>query len=96
MYHYEKAAIGGHPIARYNLGCYEGRSGNIERAVKHFVIAANLGYEKSMKAIWWHYSAGNITKEELEATLRTHKAAIDATKSAQREEADVFYQQLEA
>ena len=40
---------------------------------------------------WWkHYSDGNINKEELESTLRIHKAAIDATKSAQTEAAEEF------
>ena len=88
VYHWEKAAIGGHPEARHNLGVYyEWENGNIDRAVKHFIIAANLGYEKSMKSLWKHYSKGNITKEDLEATLRTHKAAIDAMKSPQREAA---------
>jgi TPR repeat protein len=90
VYHYEKAAIGGHPDARHNLACYEGRNGNIERAVKHFIIAANLGDEESMKALWLHYSAGDITKEDLEATLRTHQAAVDAMKSQQREEAEAW------
>ena len=88
VYHLEKAAIGGHPNARYNLGCVESRNGNMERAVKHFIIAANLGYEKSMKWLWKHYSAGNITKEELEATLRTHHAAINEMKSPEREAAE--------
>jgi hypothetical protein len=55
--------------------------------VRHFIIAANLGDEGSMKVLWAHYSLGNITKEDLESTLRTHKAAIDAMKSAQREAA---------
>ena len=85
VYHYEKAAMGGHPTARYNLGCHEGNIGNIERAVKHFTIASNLGHDKSMKALWKQYSAGNITKEDLEATLRSHQAAIDEMKSPERE-----------
>ena len=86
VYHWETAAIGGHPLARYALACYEEEEhGNMERAVKHFIIAANLGDEDSMKVLWKHYSLGNITKENLDATLRTHQAAIDATKSAQRE-----------
>ena len=59
----------------------------MERAVKHSIIAANLGYEKSMKELWGHYSKGNISKEDLEATLRTHKAAIDEMKSPEREAA---------
>jgi TPR repeat protein len=88
VYHYEKAAIGGHPWARHNLACIEEDNGNMERAVKHFIIAANPGDEDSMKLLWQHYSAGNITKEDLEATLRTHQAALDAMKSAQRDAAE--------
>ena len=87
VYHYEKAAIGGSPHARHNLACYEGRNGNMERAVKHWIIAANLGYEVSMQALWLKFKDGNITKEDLEVTLRTHQAAIDATKSEQRDAA---------
>ncbi len=94
VYHWEKAAIGGHPYARYHLACTEKDNGNVERAAKHLIIAANLGCEKSMKDLWKYYSAGHITKEELETTLRTHKAAIDATKSSQRDVAEAFYQQL--
>jgi hypothetical protein len=85
VYHLEKASIGGDPVARHNLGCYEEENGNNERAVKHYIIAANLGFELSMKALWKHYSLGNITKENLETTLRTHKAAIDEMKSPERE-----------
>ena len=87
VYHYEKAAIGGDPYARNNLGCYEEINGRIDRAVKHFTIAANLGHIKSMRALWRHYAQGNISKEDLESTLRAHHAAIDAMKSQQREAA---------
>ena len=91
VYHYEMAAIGGHTHARHNLGCTEEDNWNMERAVKHFIIAANLGNEGSMKPLWRYYSEGYITKEDLDATLRTHQAAIDATKSEQREEADALF-----
>jgi TPR repeat protein len=97
IHHWEEAAIGGHPTARNNLAMIEEeKNGNVNRAVKHFVIAANLGYEKSMKGLWKHYSCGNITKENLEATLRSHKAAIDATKSAQRDAAEAHYRRISA
>jgi Zn-finger nucleic acid-binding protein len=88
VYHWEKAAIGGNPEARYNLAVIEQKNGNVERAVKHFIIAAKVGDEDSMKALWKHYSAGNITKEDLEVTLRTHHAAIDEMKSEQRDAAE--------
>ena len=34
-FHYEAAAMAGHELARNNLGCIEGNSGNMEGAVKH-------------------------------------------------------------
>ncbi len=85
VYHWEKAAIGGHPNARVLLANYETSNGRVERAVKHFIINANLGHEKSMKKLWEYYKDGDITKEDLEGTLRTHQAAIDAMKSPERE-----------
>ena len=90
VYHAEQAAIGGHHIARHNLGCTEAANGRMERAVKHFIIAANLGDEDSMKKLWKHYSDGNVTKEDLDATLRTHHAAINEMKSPQREAGEAW------
>jgi TPR repeat protein len=91
VYHLEKAAIGGHPYARYNLARHEVRKDNIERVVKHLIIAANLGHELSMKALWKYYSVGFITKEDLDATLRSHQATLDSMKSKQREVAEAFF-----
>ena len=91
IYHYEIAAIAGHPGARYALANHEWENGSVERSVKHIIIAAKLGYESSMKMLWEHYAQGSITKTELEATLRAHKAAVDETKSSQREEAYAYY-----
>jgi TPR repeat protein len=91
VYHYEKAAVGGHAVARHNLAVIEERNGNWKTAVKHDIIAAHLGYDESMKALWDHFKDGNITKEDLDATLRANQAAIDETKSAQRDMADIYY-----
>ena len=88
VYHYEEAAIGGHPIARHKLAVIEMENGRPERAVKHLIIAANVGYEKSMKELWECYSNGNISKDDLTATLHTHQAAVDAAKSPQRKAAE--------
>ncbi len=88
VYHLEKAAIGGHHFARHNLAIIEAKDGNIERAVKHSIIAANLGFDASMKALLTIYKKGVITKELYGATLLAHQAAINATKSAQRDEAE--------
>jgi hypothetical protein len=59
--------------------------------VKHCIIAAKFGLLRPMKEVWRYYAQGNITKVDLEATLRTHQAAIDAMKSPEREAAQAFY-----
>jgi len=87
IHHFEEAAIGGHPHARYNLGCIEWNKGNKERAVKHWIIAAAQGDDLSIKALMIAYKGGFVSKENLAAALRAQKAAVDETKSPQREAA---------
>ena len=88
VYHLEEAAIGGHPDARHNLGCVEGNNGRLDRAMKHWIIATNLGHDFSLKMVKGGYADGIVSKEDFAAALRAHQAAVDATKSPQREEAD--------
>eukprot|EP00985_Skeletonema_marinoi_P022260 scaffold14126_cov73-Skeletonema_marinoi.AAC.3 len=94
MYHLEEAAIGGHPYARYNIGWNESKNGNDERAAKHWIIAASQGDDSSMKALIAAYKGGLINKEDLAAALRAHQAAVDATKSPQREAAEEYRQMM--
>jgi hypothetical protein len=56
--------------------------------VKHLIIAANLGYEKSLVPLKKAYREGLVSKEDLAAALRAHQAALDATKSPKRDEAE--------
>eukprot|EP00984_Skeletonema_dohrnii_P020250 scaffold9816_cov99-Skeletonema_dohrnii-CCMP3373.AAC.4 len=91
IYHLEEAAIGGHPYARFNLGVEEEKSGSIERAVKHLIIAANLGDDKSIKLLMRMFKEGKVSKVDLAAALRAHQAAVDATKSPHREAAEEYY-----
>jgi len=88
VYHLEEAAIGGNPYARHNLAIVEGKSGRYERAMKHDIVAANLGHDISLEHVIEGFKAGVVSKEDFAATLRAHQAALDATKSAQREEAE--------
>ena len=87
LLHLEQAAIGGHTLARNNLGCMEEENGRLDRAVKHLIIAAKLGFDPSLEFLKILYRAGHVNKEDFEAALRGHKAAIEATKSPQRKEA---------
>ena len=91
IYHLEEAAIGGHPDARFNLGNHERRNGRMDRAIKHYIIGANLGDNYALEAVKTSFALGFVSKEDYEAALREHQAAVDATKSAQREEAYAFY-----
>ena len=89
IFHAEEAAIGGHPEARYNLGGIEWEmNNNDERAVKHWIISATQGYDRSIKVLMKMFKDGFVSKEDLAAALRAHKAAADATKSEQREAAE--------
>ena len=91
MYHLEQAAIGGHPDARILLAAHEMENDRKERAAKHLMIAANLGYDPSLKPIKDLFVEGIVSKEEYAAALRGYQTAANETKSAEREEAEVFY-----
>ena len=90
VHHWEEAAIGGHQEARFNLGCYEHRRSNYDRAAKHFIIAAKLGLDEALEQVKVGFAEDFVSKEVYEAALRGHQAAVDATKSKQREEAYAF------
>ena len=91
LYHLEEAAIGGHPDARCYLACIESYwNEKYERAVKHWIIAANLGYDRAIRKLKEWYKDGLVSKDDFAAALRAHKASVDATKSPQRVAAQKF------
>ena len=90
LHHLTEAAIGGHPHARHNLGSKEAGNFRMEKAVKHWEIAAKLGCDASLAGLKLFYSTGLVSKDDFAAALRGCQAAIDAAKSPQREEAYAF------
>ena len=90
VYHWEQAAMGGHPFARYNLAGYEMENGRMERAARHHIIAANLGYDPSLKSIKALFVKGIVSKEDYAAALRGYQAAVNETKSAGRDKAEAM------
>ncbi len=90
LYHLTEAAISGHPAARHNLGWCEDKNGRLDRAAKHWTIAAKLGDDESLAAVKDLYRDELVSKDDFDAALRGHKAAIEATKSPQREQAAAF------
>jgi TPR repeat protein len=92
----EEASIGDHPRARFSLGANEWNDKRMVRAVKHFIIAANLGHDDAIEMLKKGYASGVVSKEDFAAALRAHYAAVDATKSPQREVGVAAFQQMRA
>jgi len=86
-HYYELAAMGGCAHARYNLGCDEANEGNMDRAVKHWMISVSSGDPDSLENIRRMFLNGYATKDDYANALRSHQAYLDAIKSDQRDEA---------
>jgi hypothetical protein len=59
--------------------------------MRHFVIASKLGHDIALERVKLAFRMGLVSKEDYEAALRGHRAAVDATKSKQREEGYAFF-----
>jgi len=93
-HYYELTAIGGDVEARFNLGydelqagLEEVNKGNIDRAVKHFLIAVGGGCAKSLEKIKDLYKYELATKDDYTKALRSYQAYLSEIKSRQRDEA---------
>ena len=84
IYYYKVAAIARHEYARYALGDIEHYFGNINVAIKHYIISARAGHDKSLEEISKGYKAGHVAKDEYANTLRAHQDSVDEMKSEQR------------
>lgn len=87
IHHARLAAIGGHEVARHNLGAAEEEKGkkahsidqgihHMKQAMKHYMIAARSGYDRSLKLVGNGYKKGLVTKEEYTSTLRSIKYLV--------------------
>jgi len=90
IHYWELAAMRGHVKARHNLGVVEGQAGNMDRALKHFLIAVKDGHLNSMENIKSMYREGEATKDDYAKALRSYQAYLDEIKSDQRDEAVAF------
>ena len=87
IHYYELAAIGGDGSARYNLGNMEENAGNLDRAVKHYLIAVGCGHVKSLNMIQKLCKNGNVTKDDYTKALRARQAYLGEIKSPHRDKA---------
>ncbi|EJK67653.1 hypothetical protein THAOC_11285, partial [Thalassiosira oceanica] len=89
--HWQHAAIQGHPLSRHNLGSHEYDKENHELGVRHWMISAKMGYERSLNEIKEMFMKGHATKAQYANALRDYQNALEETKSPQREEAKAFF-----
>jgi len=77
----------GNAIARGNLATTEQKAGNINRALKHYMIALVSGDSVSLNKVKELYSNGDATKEDYATALRSYQEYLDEIKSTQRDKA---------
>jgi hypothetical protein len=65
----------------------EGKAGNHERAMKHFMISARAGDKESLETIKRGFIRKNVSKDEYEGTLRAYHARQVEMKSEARDKA---------
>jgi len=90
VHYYELSAMMGNERARYNLGCVERDAGNMDRALKHLMIAVGGGFNLSLERIKELYIDGTVTKECYTKALQSYQEYLGEIKSPQRDEAAAF------
>ena len=95
LYHLRLAAIGGMLQSRHFFGdAYLRESPKL--AYKHYIIAAEAGYDESLKKVKTGYAQGHVEKDVFENVNRAHKAAKNEVKSEARDKAAEWYRRQSA
>jgi hypothetical protein len=77
--------MAGHEVARHNLGCKENKSGDKERAVKHWIIAASSGDHKAMHTLLVVFGQGVLSRESIDSTLTAYNNSCAEMRSEARD-----------
>jgi hypothetical protein len=83
--YYEKGAMAGSVLSRFNLGIIEADAGRLDRAIKHWLIAANCGEIKAVDNIKKAMARGHATR-----ALRGYQQWVNEVKSDQRDRAAAY------
>ena len=83
---WESAAMQGGVHSRHCLGCIEyTQHCEFDRAVRHFLISAKMGLKPSLDIIRRMLVDGTATKAQYAEALKGYQAAMEETKSPDRE-----------
>jgi TPR repeat protein len=83
--HHEAAAMAGHEGARFNIGYIEYKSGNVERSLKHSMIAASYGCYKAMNNLLVDFEQGLISRDAINSALTAHNNSCVEMRSEARD-----------
>jgi hypothetical protein len=84
-FHYEAAAMAGHEVARHNLGVMEYKSGNMERSIKHCIIAASAGDFAAMGAMRTAFDKGMVSRDAIDSALTLYNNSCAEMRSEARD-----------
>jgi TPR repeat protein len=77
--------MAGDEVARNNLGTMEIESGNMERAVKHWMIAASVGHYDAMHNMLVAFHNGVVSRESIDSTLTAYNTSCAEMRSEARD-----------
>ncbi|EJK44709.1 hypothetical protein THAOC_36731, partial [Thalassiosira oceanica] len=73
---YKKAAMQGHVVSRHNLGISEVQKENYNRAVRHLLISAKMGFKDSLETMKQLFMTGQATKAQYYEALKGYQDAL--------------------
>ena len=87
MHCWESAAMQGDAQSRHILGLFESLDKKNDRAIRHLMISAKMGYKPSLDQIKKMFEVGFATKAQYTEGLKGYQDAVEETKSSLRAEA---------
>jgi TPR repeat protein len=84
-FHMEAAAMAGDEVARSILGTMEAQFRNMERAVKHWMIAASAGSYDAMDNLLIAFNKGLVSRNAMDSTLAAYNNACGEMRSEARD-----------
>jgi TPR repeat protein len=84
-FHSEAAAMAGNEVARCIVGLVEKKSGNMDRAVKHWTIGASAGCYHSMHEMRFLFKQGIVSRESIDSTLAAYNSSCVEMRSEARD-----------
>jgi hypothetical protein len=72
----------------FRVGCMEAQSGNMERAMRHWRIAASAGYYDAKQKLLIEFNKGLVNQDEMDSILTAYNNSCIEMRSEAREYTD--------